>query len=257
MDVQAYISSGILELYCAGALTERENREVEANAKQFPKIRSEIEAIQKSLDSYAALHSANPNPALKDKILNSLEDKGPGAGSTKSGSGNLVRNFLALGLVLACILVIIGYNKLEKATGSLDLTKRKLAETKLAKENVDKQLVGCHEQMTYLIHKDTKTVPLSGLPLSPSSKVIVYWNATNQITYLNVADLPTAPPGKQYQLWALSGGKPIDAGVFDSEKHILQPMKTIANAQAFAVTLENAGGSLTPTMNQMYAIGSI
>lgn len=259
MDIKAYISSGILELYCAGALTERENREVEANAQKYPAIKAEIKAIQNSLDSYAQLHAVNPNPALKDKILDQLEDKGPGpsGSNTSYRTYNFVRNFLALGLVLALILVYIGYKKLETATLTLDNTKKELVEAKIAKENADQQLIGCHDQMTTLIHKDTKVIPLSGMPISPFSKVMVYWNSSNHNTYLNIANLPTPPEGKQYQLWALVNGKPIDAGVFVPEMHTLQTMKSINSAEAFAVTLENRGGSPTPTMDQMYVMGNI
>ena len=37
-----YISSGILELYCAGALSEAEMREVERMASQFAAVKKEI-----------------------------------------------------------------------------------------------------------------------------------------------------------------------------------------------------------------------
>jgi anti-sigma-K factor RskA len=34
-------------------------------------------------------------------------------------------------------------------------------------------------------------------------------------------------------------------------------MKDIGQAQAFAITLEPAGGSASPTLNQMYVMGNI
>jgi hypothetical protein len=39
VDVQAYIESGVLELYVSGALTEQEMREVERMAHQYPAIK--------------------------------------------------------------------------------------------------------------------------------------------------------------------------------------------------------------------------
>ena len=46
MDTEIYISSGILELYCAGALSEAEMREVERMASQFAAVKKEIQAIE-------------------------------------------------------------------------------------------------------------------------------------------------------------------------------------------------------------------
>ena len=63
---------------------------------------------------------------------------------------------------------------------------------------------------------------------------------------------------KQYQLWAIIDGKPIDAGMMDIEAPgAIHKMKSITGAQAFAVTLEKKGGSANPTMNAMYLMGNV
>ncbi len=83
------------------------------------------------------------------------------------------------------------------------------------------------EKINTLAAPNTKVVALAGLPLAPNAKINVYWNSKNQQTYLRIEDLPAAPSDKQYQLWA------------------------------FAITLEQKGGSPTPTLEQMYAMGKI
>jgi anti-sigma-K factor RskA len=62
--------------------------------------------------------------------------------------------------------------------------------------------------------------------------------------------LPDPPTDKQYQLWALLDGKPVDAGTFNvnSDSIQLQEVRNIANAQAFAITLEHKGGVRSPTL---------
>ena len=73
-----------------------------------------------------------------------------------------------------------------------------------------------------------------------------------------LASLPAPSEEQQYQLWAIVDGQPVDAGVFDIEKgNILQQLKTISNAQAFAVTLEKKGGSPTPTLAALFLIGNV
>ena len=103
-----------------------------------------------------------------------------------------------------------------------------------------------------------KNVTMKGLPVSPDALAMVYWNTQTHEVFVNVHKLPLPPTGKQYQLWALADGKPIDAGVFDvTDSKQFQKMKVIESAQAFAVTLENAGGSPTPTLSAMYLMGQI
>jgi len=51
-------------------------------------------------------------------------------------------------------------------------------------------------------------------------------------------------------------GKPVDAGVIGNCEGLCK-LKNIPSAQAFAVTLEKAGGSPVPTMSSLYVMGSI
>jgi anti-sigma-K factor RskA len=77
--------------------------------------------------------------------------------------------------------------------------------------------------------------------------MVVFWNRHRQQVYVSVRGLPAPPRGKQYQLWAIVDKKPVDAGVFSTGTRTAQRVKDIARAQAFAVTLENEGGSPQPT----------
>jgi anti-sigma-K factor RskA len=62
----------------------------------------------------------------------------------------------------------------------------------------------------------------------------------------------------QYQLWAIVDGKPIDAGVFDSNLSGLVKMKDITSgASTFAVTIEPRGGSVSPSLHTMQVVGNI
>ena len=79
------------------------------------------------------------------------------------------------------------------------------------------------------------------------------YNDTKQ-AYIDILDLPIPDEGKQYQLWALVGGKPVDAGVFELVSGI-QRVKDIPEADAWAVTLEPKGGSISPTLELMYLLG--
>jgi anti-sigma-K factor RskA len=59
-----------------------------------------------------------------------------------------------------------------------------------------------------------------------------------------INNLPQPATDKQYQLWALMDGQPIDLGFIEldvQQKRLLVKMKNVQNAQAFAITLEQRG----------------
>jgi anti-sigma-K factor RskA len=103
-------------------------------------------------------------------------------------------------------------------------------------------------------------IKMPSVPTSPNltSLTTVYWDSRSKDVYLLVNNLPQATTDKQYQLWALVDGKPVDAGVFDIKEGLsFVKMKNIPRAQAFAITLEKRGGSATPTMQEMYVLGKV
>ena len=63
---------------------------------------------------------------------------------------------------------------------------------------------------------------------------------------------------KQFQLWAMLGNHAINLGIFDTSKQgKLLEMKSVEKAKTFIITIEQQGGSITPTMNAMYAIAKL
>lgn len=77
MDTEIYISSGILELYCAGALSEAEMREVERMASQFAAVKKEIQAIELALWSFNEHIFAGPHDQLKTELIAGIKLNSP------------------------------------------------------------------------------------------------------------------------------------------------------------------------------------
>ena len=73
MDIQEYISSGVLEAYVLGDLSEQEVNEVERMAKQHPEIKDEIETIEEFLSDIAQKTAIQPPEGLKEQILDRLD----------------------------------------------------------------------------------------------------------------------------------------------------------------------------------------
>ena len=287
MNTKEYIQSGVLELYAAGALSDTEAREVEAMAARYPEVQAELAAIQDALVSYSAAFKKNPNPELRSAILNRIDEiegvssenvvsisdaqKKPNIADTTGKSPfNYSRqparfNYLMAAVWIFLVLNIIGniyfFNKLknteEQMTGVVNENNKMKLEYEKIRLDMDKKST----DMKMVMNRSNKIVDLKGMEIAPQSFATVYWNPNSKKVMLNVNNLPMPPADKQYQLWALKDGKPIDAGVFDMQPGTGDDMHmmpvTIADADAFAVTLEKKGGSPVPTLTQLYVMGKI
>ncbi len=283
MNLQAYITSGILELYVHGLATPEEVREVEAMAEQHPEVKQELDAIQQALESYADTHRIQPPDGLKEKVLQRLEGNAPKANSRAKAverttpaverersrpvnaevSGYNVASIaawiLGLALILACVAVFLFWQQAEKASAQVQSVQAQLEQQQKECDEAKAKAKQVNDQFIAIRHWATKPVQMKGTPLGGDAFAVVYWNNIKKTSYLDVVKLPQPPADKQYQLWAIVDGKPSDMGVFEvlPSRDSLQEVPFVVNPQAFAVTLEPKGGSATPTLDQMFVVGAV
>jgi anti-sigma-K factor RskA len=85
----------------------------------------------------------------------------------------------------------------------------------------------------------------------------VYWSKGDGAAYVAMNALPKPPQGKQYQLWVIQNGKPVSMGVLPDDMANTPGMQkvnmAVMSADAFAISLEIAGGSPSPT--EVYVVG--
>lgn len=268
MNIEEYISSGVLDLYVLGALDEAEAKDVELKAAAYPEIAEELDALQKTIEGFAQAHAIDPPVQLKKKIFEEIE-KQAAENQVKSISiSNKPATFnwlVAASITVAIISTALsGYfwTKWKNAEGQLISLQQDNA---IFAQNVNYiidssqlMLQEKNQYFTFVTDTSTTKVIMKGLPISPSSVALVFWNKSTKEVFLNVKSLPVPPAGMQYQLWALDNGVPVDAGVFNlAEAGYLQKLKSVNSAQAFAVTLEKAGGSPTPTLEMIHILGAI
>ncbi|MFN3950811.1 MAG: anti-sigma factor domain-containing protein [Thermaurantimonas sp.] len=271
MDIKKYISSGILVDYVLGLASEQDVREVERLSKLHPEIQEEIRAIQYSLEHYATKYKINPPPSLKEKIWSTIQKEEKVAHDKQGESAKIIRvnryNYRKW-LVAASVIFLIGSSILNITLFTkLQSVQKELKAINTEKEYYAKEfqiqktvLEQTQNELAFLLQPATESIVLKGVPQFSDARVTVFWNKDSKEIYLAVNNLPDPPSDKQYQLWAITDGKPVDAGVFEvdeSSLNAVQKMKTIESAQAFAITLEKKGGSPSPTLDAMYVIGQL
>ena len=273
MTLQEIIESGLIELYAMNVLSIEESAQVEAWAAQYPEVQAEIDETHAVLEQYAQAQGIEPSPELKAKILGNIEREiqentpknqditqpvsksDPLSNAAEISDKSLNFNKMLPWIVAGISLILGGFAFFNAKNTESELINCKKDNIQL----VDKQrvIVDLQQKMNILRSDKTRTVLLKGLPIAPDAKVFVYWNKEEKSTYLSISNLPAPPTKKQYQLWAIVDGKPVDAGVINYDLADVQAMKIFDKAAAFAITLENEGGSISPTMDKMYVIGTL
>jgi anti-sigma-K factor RskA len=296
-DFQAFIESGRLEQYALGELDPAAQAEVERWAARHPEVRQELDELLAGLGVYAEAHTLAPPAGLRDRVLSrvlaeiggaeaaptappvpkpaapvaaaptmrvsasnprSAETYAAAPPATRS-SGWAIAASVALLLSLAANALL--YSRWQQTSTELVAAQNSQARFAQTSQVMERRLNSTQEQLHILRSpKEYKMVALAGTPAHPTAQARVMYNAAAHRVYLDVQQLPPLPAGKQYQLWALDKGKPVNAGVLAANTATgdsIQQMKDIASAQAFAMTVEPVGGSAGPTLTTMTVIGNI
>lgn len=259
MDIKAYIESGILELYVAGKLSEKENQEVYELMQQHPEILQEVLEIEAAVVKLTAAVSphAIDFESFKGKLNSDTKvvDLKPRKPNWISYTGWAASVLLAGGLLWT----LNNKNKVEEELQTVSTEKQYL---EIQIEEARNDLSATKNLLDAIRDKDIIAVPLGGQGDYASTYAKVYWNKADNTIYLDGEGLPNAPEGKVWQVWSLTLNPltPTSLGTIDDFNTDDNKIFTIANAnesQAFGITLEPAGGSESPTMEQLYTLGVV
>ncbi|MCC6318094.1 MAG: anti-sigma factor [Gemmatimonadaceae bacterium] len=101
---------------------------------------------------------------------------------------------------------------------------------------------------------DVHVVSLSSAAQQPSARV--YWNHTRRVFIVTAFNVPPAPSGRTYQLWAIAKGKnPMSMGTFNTDASgratLVVPVNDVVlhggTIDLCGLTMEPVGGSTQPT----------
>ena len=260
MEKKEIISSGLLEMYVMGATSSDESIKVEQWRSMFVEVDEEIINIEKSLEAYAFANAITPSSSVKEKIFISIKNnsstENKSLQSAKVVSISPLRNIAAAAAVLlligSSVLNFFYYNKYNDVNSKFNESQQQIA-------LLNEHLTDLNNDMGIVQSKYSEPVSLKGLEAAPDAAAKIFWMKNTGEVYVDPINLPMAPNGKQYQLWAIVDGKAIDGGMItskDGKKYHIQKMKTFGKAQAFAITLETQGGNPQPK-GTMYVMGEI
>jgi anti-sigma-K factor RskA len=139
-------------------------------------------------------------------------------------------------------------------------TRRALRHTQAQMEQIQSDLARTNTELAEakmvrdLLHApDAWPLTLVRSKTPPQPQIKTVYSKQQGALLLMASNLTPLPENKIYQVWLLpaDGGAPMSAGWFkpDSKGNgmMFHKMSSGLNAKGFAVTIENAGGSQTPT----------
>lgn len=258
MNSKDYISSGILELYVAGSLSEKENQEVYEAIQKYPEVLAEVKSIESAILQLTAFAKKDASYSFNN-IKNKLKVDEPKVISIAKQKTNWLQySGWAATLLIGSILIwtVSQNNELKNQVAS----EKEQLEAQI--DSASTNLAAAEKLIEIFRDKDIISIPLAGQTVSPTSYAKVYWDKKTNSIYLDAKGLPEPPKGKVYQVWSLklSPLTPTSLGTLDSFTADTNKIFTITNAnesEAFGITLEPAGGSISPTLEQLYTLGAV
>lgn len=266
MNIEEYISSGIIETYVLGLAEQEDVRKLEELCLEFPEIQEAVMEVEASMENYALLHAINPPDKAKDQIWDAILQetdkvkpiKKAKKKSAKTRSNMTVNSYKYLARA-AVFLILIGlpYHlyKMREYTSEISELQREKTEILAQNELFAEQIQQVSQEVEIFSDPSIRSVILAGVEGHEDQSARVYWSDAGEV-YLTASGLPALSSDQQYQLWAIVDGQPVNVGLLEQgDTSRLQKMAVIDRAEMFAITIEKQGGSEQPTLEQMVVAG--
>lgn len=258
----AILNSGDLELYVYGILSESESSKIAELSRTDSAIKNEIVSIEHSIlalsSSFSPILSSDVYEKIKYKV--GLKHRKV----VKMKPQNTWSQYVGWA---ASIILMIGigyqYNKLTTTENEINTIQNEKIKLNEAVTTIEIENQKTKEALNVIRDTKNTVVSLGGQVVSPTSYAKIYWNKETQVVYVDASGLPEPPEGKVYQIWSLKLQPqltPTSIGLladFKGDKDKVFAVDKTGDAEAFGITLEPAGGSKSPTMEQLYTLGKV
>jgi anti-sigma-K factor RskA len=262
MTTQEYIESGDLELYVYGLLNESETKEISELENSNPAIKTEIIAIEKAIlnlsSSFSPTISAETFEKTKAKLA--LKHATVVEMKPKSNFTQYLGWAASFALLLGAGYFYSKLNSTNQELNTIETENSKLEKSVVTLEQKNKETTSA---LNVIRDQNNTVVTLAGQTVSPSSFAKIYWNKETATVFVDASGLPKPPKGKVYQIWSLKLSPtltPTSIGLlenFESNTEKVFAVNGTSDAEAFGITLEPEGGSVSPTMEQLYTLGKV
>ncbi len=271
MNGNGHIDIDDLAMFALLLLSEREAATVRQHLHECPECREELQQVRKDLGVYAlTVEPVNLPAGARERFMAKLEigdsagaagaaqaadvKAGPVAvepGSSRSGAGSASRVLAWIGWAAAAAILFVTFGLKQDRDALRAALTNESAQTAAVRESASHAqrvlhaLTDPHAVHVSLTIPKAAATPAARATYEPKSGTLL----------LLASNLAPLKPQKVYELWIIpaDGSKPVPVGTFAPDERgaasvLMPPVQGAIAAKAFGITIENAGGSVTPTM---------
>jgi anti-sigma-K factor RskA len=261
LNIQDYISSGILETYLLGLAGEEEARELEQLCLKYPEVQAALEETERTMEKYAQLHAITPPAPAKEQIWSAIQQSSAVNQQLKESRPvqhtrfKLFPYFTAAAILLIVAGVPYHIYKMNKYEQEISVLEQEKLQIVVENKNFQASLKQASDQVEMMASVKTRNINLAGVAGHEKQQANLFLTSSGEL-FINANTLEKLPSNQQYQLWGIVKGKPVSAGLINQQRDsVLQEMLHIDNAELYAITIEKQGGSTEPTLSQMVVAG--
>jgi hypothetical protein len=199
-------------LYVIDAMTGDERRLFEAHLRGCEICRAEIASLAGVDEALAsAVPQLDPPAALRERVLAGVRPK------AESRAPASPAQWLPLAASLALSLGLGGYayslqQRIAVLEDELTGARAQAAETLARADATQRTLQVTQSHLDVLTAPDATRVTLAGQAPAPGASGRADWSGARGLA-LSLENLPPLPPGRTYQVWLLTAGMPVSAGL--------------------------------------------
>ena len=247
----------LVATYALGTATRSERTVLEAHLAGCAECRAEVESLRPVMQGLALSAPLQEPPiTLRGRVLKAAIGESVRAPRASSAGDGLFGWRTAAGLAALLVVGIGVYAvSLQIRMSALQIGFEEAAAVlaRVEQEVADRRRAADERQaaLRVLGATDLARIDLQAEPTAPGARARAFWNRSTGLVF-TASDLPAPPEGRAYQLWVLTSGSPVSAGLIHPDERgavdiVIQTPQDLPTPAGMAVTIEPAGGVPAPT----------
>lgn len=257
MDRKRIIEEGILEDYILGLLSKEEEISFEKILDTGPELKKQLSAIESDLERIGIENAIQPPSRIKENLKKALGETESSnnnmTSATRSPKDTLQSGKLLVAASLAALFALAAfwfYTQWDASMESMQSLEQQTVNLQERLENLEQKYDDTQQRYVSINSPDVIPLYLVGNNISPQSRAVAFVNHKEKTVIINGQGLEPLDVDRTYQIWADVEGEMINMGLVPTDQEYI-PLRYIEKAESLNITIEPAGGSEHPTVENL------
>ena len=238
-----------ITLYALNALDADEQAAFELELQKSPQLRAKLAEERAIVASFAELaEPVTPSSKMQHQLMARIDadivSRQPRLQTQTSVWANIInlwRSIAPVGAVFASVLALV---------------------MGIWAVNTQRELIQLRNEWAIISQPGTIAANVPPTNKQSSARATVFVTPGHNQAILSVANLSAVDTKQTYQAWLIRDGKPVPAGVFNTDAtgsthFIIKSDVPINGKELVGITIEQAGGAATPNMDKLMFVGPL